>query len=313
MKLEYNLKKHTNTTYCLAISPWKDNKNSRLIASGGFDKMIHIWNLDTGEHIDSFLQSARVNDLCFSPIADNPMLISAMDNHIINLHRLSSATSIHTSLTEHLDRVSAIAISPNGKFLISGSADASLKIWNWESLECLYTLDTNYKNLLNIVFHPDSQYFISCHGDCTIKQWDAKTGALITTLVQNNNLIWKTAMSPNGQILAYADGNGQIVLIDLQTNSKQLIAEAYEKNVYAITFHPNNRILAYAGSDKLIKLWDIETRQNICISLREMSHKNDVYGLIFSEDGQKLVSCSRDQTVKVWIPSQELNFFDLKL
>ncbi|GBF78793.1 WD40 repeat domain-containing protein [Aphanothece sacrum] len=51
LKLVNTLDKHTNSVRCLAISPWKDTQNRQLLASGGFDNIIHVWDLNTGELI----------------------------------------------------------------------------------------------------------------------------------------------------------------------------------------------------------------------------------------------------------------------
>lgn len=314
-QLEYNLTKHTDTVYCLAISPWKDTKNHQLLASGGFDNTINLWNLDRGEHILSLPQSSRVNDLCFSPTVNAPILISGMDNHTVRLYRLFTSDVQLISLEGHLDRVSSIAISPDGKKLISGGSEGMLKVWDLDSSECCYTIDQKYKGVFDIVIDANSQSFIVFHGDCSLRKWDLNTGKLISILAKSNSLIWSIAISPDGQTLAYADGHNNLILIDLKTNSKQFIKNAYEKGIYALAFHPNSEILASGGLDKVIKLWDIKTQKLLTQSSLETGHKNNIHGLIFSPDGQRLVSCGKDKIIKIWkfseTPTQKLSFFDL--
>ena len=73
-------------------------------------------------------------------------------------------------------------MSPSGEFLISGSDDATIMIWNAQTGECLKVLRDHTGWIRSVAFSPRGDLFASGSGDETIKIWDLKTGQCIRTL-----------------------------------------------------------------------------------------------------------------------------------
>jgi WD40 repeat protein len=70
--------------------------------------------------------------------------------------------------------VSCLAVSPDGNYLISGSYDTNVKLWELSNGECIYTY-TNHTDAVNAVaFHPDGTRFISGSSDKTIQVWEIR-------------------------------------------------------------------------------------------------------------------------------------------
>ena len=81
----------------------------------------------------------------------------------------------------HSISVESVAISPDGKTIVSGSQDSTIKIWDNQSGECLNTLEGHSGYVSSVAISPDGKTIVSGSGNGTIKIWDIKSGKLIYT------------------------------------------------------------------------------------------------------------------------------------
>jgi len=90
----------------------------------------------------------------------------------------------------------SIAMSRNGLKLISASDDCSMKIWDFESGECLNTLYGHLSSVYCVAISRDSSTIISGSGDNTIKAWNIENGNCINTLREHTSSALSIAMGP---------------------------------------------------------------------------------------------------------------------
>ncbi len=186
----------------------------------------------------------------------------------------------------HSDSVNSLAITPDNKFLISGSSDNTIGIWNLQTNELLTILTEHIEPVNSIVITPDCKYFISGSRDGTIKIWEIEGVKFIRKLSTNSDKIYSLDISPNGKILACASNNN-IELFNLENGKKikQLSNEHLNESFYVVKFSPDGKTLASSSiinAENLsqIQIWHLETNR--------MLYKNwSQYGsLEISSDGQ---------------------------
>jgi WD40 repeat protein len=107
--------------------------------------------------------------------------------------------------------VRALAVTPNGRVLISGSEYGSIKVWNLEHGTEIVTLEhgpkehSRYAARVNdVVVTPDGQYVISGSDDRTLKVWNLEQGLGVRTLLGHTAEISAVAVSSNGQYVLSA-------------------------------------------------------------------------------------------------------------
>ena len=114
---------HVSGVLSVAFSP-----DSKMLASGGFDDAIKLWNVDTGQNIATLKgHGGFVSSVAFSP--DSKMLAAGLWNHTIKLWNVVTHTAM-TKLEGHTDVVRSVAFSPDGATLASGSEDHTIKLWD---------------------------------------------------------------------------------------------------------------------------------------------------------------------------------------
>ncbi|MFT6713651.1 MAG: hypothetical protein ACJAVJ_000930, partial [Planctomycetota bacterium] len=101
--------------------------DNRYLATGGEDRRICLWDLETGRRISSRDHASPAYTLQFSP--DGRRLASGGNSESIQLWDVPSLEVV-ARLVGHTSYVHSVAFSPDGSFLVSASGDSDLRIWD---------------------------------------------------------------------------------------------------------------------------------------------------------------------------------------
>jgi WD40 repeat protein/tRNA A-37 threonylcarbamoyl transferase component Bud32 len=198
-----------------------------------------------------------------------------------------------SALRGHADAVLAVAFSPDGRRLASGSSDGVVKVWDPAAARAVLTLRAHEGRVTAVVFSPDGTRLASAERD-RVKVWNAATGELALTLNGGGHV----AFSPAGTLLASpADSSGGVRVWELPSGRERHFLKAHRYVVNAVAFSPDGRRLATGSNDFTVKLWDLVTWQETC-TLK--GHTSAVTDVAFTPDGYGLVSRSERGAARVW-------------
>uniref|UniRef100_A0A8C9P5P8 Striatin-3 n=1 Tax=Spermophilus dauricus TaxID=99837 RepID=A0A8C9P5P8_SPEDA len=121
--------------------------------------------------VDSGLQSINhINRIVSHPTL--PVTIMAHEDRHIKFFDNKTGKMIH-SMVAHLDAVTSLAVDPNGIYLMSGSHDCSIRLWNLDSKTCVQEITAHRKKLdesiYDVAFHPSKAYIASAGADALAK------------------------------------------------------------------------------------------------------------------------------------------------
>ena len=202
------------------------------------------------------------------------------------------------TLAGHPQRVSDVAISPDGKQLVSVSgAVRDIRIWDLETGELIETLTEDIGPIRCVDFTPDGKFFItgSIGNDRTIQFWNANTLELVYTSPQQSGYINDLAVSADGKVVAAV--RNYIKVWDLSDESVLQNIKGPSLEINALAVSPDGSYVATANKEGTVMLFDLITGQ-IVATLE--GHNGWVRTVAFSPDGNYLFSGAEDKVVKVW-------------
>jgi WD40 repeat protein len=293
-----------NEVTALAVSP-----QGNLLSSGDSNGGITLWDLQ-GLNLIAELPTTynKIDSISFSPVGTMLAAASSSTITLWNVDNPSSPSEI-ASLEGHTDAINAVAFSPDGKTLASGSADQTIILWDVATGKPIgQPLAGHTDWVRSVVFSPDGKTLASGSDDKTVRLWDVKTGQSIgEPLTGHNNYVIDVAFSPDGKLLASGGWDNTIILWDVTT--RKPIAQPLSEHtglISSLAFSPDGKTLASKSDAQEIFLWDISdpTQAQRLMTLPGSSDSSDrsMQGsskVVFTPDGKKLASGSSDK-VLVW-------------
>jgi uncharacterized protein YjbI with pentapeptide repeats len=194
-------------------------------------------------------------------------LPESWDRHATRVEEGQGALSLRTEgsrlaiLLGHGGDVGACAWSPDGKQVVSGAYDRTLKVWDAESGKCLLTLSGHMGVVRACAWNPDGKRVVSGASDRTLKVWDAESGKCLLTLVGHGGDVSACAWSPDGKRVVSGASDSKLKVWDAESGKCLLTLVGHWGDVRACAWSPDGKRVVSGASDSTVKVWDVESSQ----------------------------------------------------
>jgi WD40 repeat protein len=326
---------HLGNVYSVALS-----SDGRHVLSGSSDQTLKLWALPTVDSAqaaplhyamvvtaEEALERERSRDLYISSarkaleigkiaealnILKQARAVPGFEKHPESLDlqakagvkaRVKSYTGgwLQRTFKGHTSWVNSVAFSPDGRHILSGSSDRTLRLWELSTGRCLRTFEGHTGQVKSVSLSPDGRYALSGSSDNTLKLWDLSTGVCLRTFEGHTGGVTSVALSPDGRHALSGSIDGMLRLWDVSAGRCLRTFTGHEDFVYSVAFFPDG-CDALSGSsglftDKTLKLWDLSTGE----CLRDFKgHRGDYGSVSFSPDGRHALTGSSDKKLKLW-------------
>jgi WD40 repeat protein len=147
--------------------------------------------------------------------------------------------------------VTAVAFSPDGKYVVSGSYDGTARVWEASSGREIARM--NHGLVLAVAFSPDGKYVVSGSNDGTARVWEAATGKELARIT-HDDIVTAVAFSPDGKWVVSSSGDGTVRIWEAATG-REVARMTHDGAVYAVAFSPDGKYIVSGSNDGTARVW----------------------------------------------------------
>jgi WD40 repeat protein len=221
------------------------------------------------------------------------------------LHRAILTSGLRLELMVG-DTVSSVAWSPDGKRVVTASADHTINVWDALSGRNLMVLSGHSRPIRSVAWSPDGKQIASGSEDKTAKIWDALTGKEIRTLIGHSDTVDTVAWAPDGQRLATGSWDDTAIIWQAESGQSVRTLKGHRLQVRSVTWSPDGKWLATGSQDQAVKIWDSTTGEQRATLGRHtglmdlVSGGAEVESVAWSPNGYWLATGSDDKATTIW-------------
>lgn len=305
----------------LAVSP-----DGRMVATGNWaDSKIRLWDLGTGRKLKDVPGPENgTRMLAFSP--DGKSLVAGghaggLDAPSVLIYAMPSGDAVHVLIPERYDTpmgsvdVESLAISPDGRQLLTGGSDGVARLWEMASGKELKNWQWHERNIDAVAWAPDGRRVATADNSGNVSIFEMGSGKEPLKFQGSKRAINALLFTPDGKHLisggtSYAAkvgprksrSYGTVQVWDPVTGNIAMEMESAEKDsiIKALALASDGRTLAAGYLDKTIRLWDLKTGKQIQKLQGPVNNMAGRYALAFTPDGKRLVGAGQGNVVGVW-------------
>jgi WD40 repeat protein/DNA-binding SARP family transcriptional activator len=213
------------------------------------------------------------------------------------LHRSVEASRTRLTIRGHSDRVQGLAFSPDGRHLVTTSADRTARVWDTFTGVQALVLAGHTDEVDIPAYSPDGTLIATPSWDQTTRIWDAASGSQLRILEGHTDQVRAAVFSPDGTHLVTASSDATARIWDVATGRQLGTPLKHADGLLGVAYSPDGTRIATASRDRTAAVWDAASGQRLATL---SGHESEVISVAFSPDGLTIATGGADATLRLW-------------
>ncbi|BGP42296.1 beta transducin [Rhodotorula kratochvilovae] len=304
---------HRSDVRCLAVS-----SDDQLIASASHGSL-KLWNVKTTKCVRTMDCGYAI---CCSFLPGDRHIVVGTKSGELLLYDLSSSALLET-FDAHTAPLWSLHVRPDGRGLVTGSADKDIKFWDFEVREVPAEVEggavtrvltlAHTKTLkmtddvLAVKYSPDGRLLAVSLLDSTVKVFHADTLKFFLSLYGHKLPVLSLDISSDSKLIVTCSADKNIKIWGLDFGDCHRSLFAHDESVMHVAFERGSHLFWSVGKDRMVKYWDGDKFE--CIQ-KLAGHSGEVWALAVSHKANFVVSGSHDKSIRIWEKTDEPLFLE---
>jgi len=186
---------------------------------------------------------------------DFSMLAVGYEDGTVEVYNLKTQ-ALQLTYREHSEVIRQIAFTADQRFIVTGSGDRLIKIYDRQKEAVTRSIWANFNKAFSL--DPHGKYIYSSSYDNTIESFEFESGEWVKLFDKNSYSIGAMALTQDGRFLVEACTDKKIKILDLQSGQTKEIG-ARSLFVSHLTTSEDDKFLIASSFDNQIRIWNLET------------------------------------------------------
>ncbi|KAH3675474.1 hypothetical protein WICMUC_002763 [Wickerhamomyces mucosus] len=282
--------------------------NNKLLATSS-NGLLKIWNIKTQNCLRSFdCGYALVTKF----LAGGTLIVVGTRNGDLELYDLATSQLLD-SVQAHEGAIWSLDLFSNGQSMITGSADKSLKFWDFKIEQELIdgtsdkyiskmkifhnkTMEMN-EDILALKISSDDKYLAVSLLDNTVKVFFLDTLKFYLSLYGHKLPVLSIDISTDGKLIITSSADKNIKIWGLDFGDCHRSIFGHQDSIMNVRFLHDSHNFFSASKDGLLKYWDGDKFENI---QKLSAHQSEIWSIAIAHDNSFVVSASHDHSIRIW-------------
>lgn len=203
----------------------------------------------------------------------------------------------------HYEAVKAVAFTPDGKHLLSGSRDKTIKLWDLSTGHEIRSYLGHKSTINDLAVTSDGKFFVSGSADYTAKLWNIFTGELVRSFQGHSNYLTSIAISQDENYLLTGGYDREAILWDIKTGEeiRRYKADPDKGLGYGVdvSFSTDSKYVLLGSDNRAVRIYSIEGGDQL-MNLKPEKGSCGGCGTFVYPIPDRVISASNNGDLKVW-------------